>query len=157
MESIPLINVCLGYFQFQEKWTPLWQPHEESGKADILPHIDTCLLTAFPWLTHSFGQSISLCSTRSREPSSCFHVPCASPGQERTHLGRARPTLPASHTHLLWWTKLWCSLHNPCQGFWLSPKTGDGDRDEGLDRLPFSSTVHRGTDFLISAYFLPLD
>lgn len=102
----------------------------------------------------------------SREHSSCFHVPCTSPGQERTHLGHAAGmsatslTLPASHTHFLWWTKLWCSLHNPCQGSWLSPKNGKQDRDEekeeDLDRLPFSSTVHRGTDFLISAYFLPL-
>lgn len=34
---------------------------------------------------------------------------------------------------------------------------GEREREEDLDRLAVSSTVHPGTDFLISAYFLPLD
>ncbi len=72
-------------------------------------------------------------------------------------MSAASPALSASHTHLLWWTKLWCSLTILAKAAGCLPNTGEREREEDLDRLAVSSTVHHGTDFLISAYFLPLD
>ncbi len=131
-QSVLLINVSVRMFSIWSKRSLLLcgQHKRSLGK---LTYSHT--LTHACW-QHSPGSHIHLARVflclplRSREPSSCFHVPCASPGQERTHLGRAAgmsaasPALSASHTHLLWWTKLWCSLHDPCQGCWLSPKHG---------------------------------